>query len=194
LQVVNMAAKRVATSSVNWAKLGDRLVPEHASELIRLKGQNSTFSSAVAQLPAELPKFDFAALKKAMPTHSALIDSLQKQYEAVKIPYGEVPSAHNKEIDSWLNYNKERVELHEMKVADGIEEAKKVEAKWSAAPPVEHFDRQHFSEYFPQHFYDLRYQARVPDPCNIGLNDSNELEKRFADYKVLRRADKVDDH
>lgn len=41
-------------------------------------------------------QFDFAALKKAMPTHSALIDSLQKQYEAVKIPYGEIPVEHNK--------------------------------------------------------------------------------------------------
>lgn len=37
---------------------------------------------------------DFAALKKALPTHAATIDSLQKQYEAVKIPYGEVPKEY----------------------------------------------------------------------------------------------------
>ena len=189
-----MAAKRVATSSVNWAKLGERLVPEHASDLVRLKGQNSTFTALVDQLPGELPKFDFAALKKQLPTHAAVIEALQKQYEAIKIPYGDLPSEYNKEIEDWSAFNKERVALHEIKVKDGIETAQKVEAKWSAAPPVEHFDRQHFVEYFPQHFYDLRYQARVPDPCNIGLNESKELETRFKDYKVLRRADKVDDH
>lgn len=73
---------------------------------------------------------------------------------------------------------------------------------------MEHFDRQHFAEYFPQHFYDLRYENRIPDPCNIGLNETPEIENRFRDYKVgifvlllstyfiqvLRRADKVDDH
>ena len=189
-----MAAKRVATSSVNWAKLGERLVPEHASDLVRLKGQNSTFTALVDQLPADLPKVDFAALKKAMPAHASLIDSLQKQYEAIKIPYGDVPAEYAKEVDAWAEFNKERISLHELKVADGIKEAEKVEAKWSAAPPVEHFDRQHFVEYFPQHFYDLRYQPRIPDPCNVGLNETPEIESRFKDYKVLRRADKVDDH
>ena len=33
-------------------------------------------------------------MKKALPTHAATIDSLQKQYEAVKIPYGEVPKEY----------------------------------------------------------------------------------------------------
>lgn len=42
-----------------------------------------------------LLEVDFAALKKAMPAHSAVLDSLQKQYESVKIPYGEVPKEFN---------------------------------------------------------------------------------------------------
>ncbi|CAI2355065.1 unnamed protein product [Caenorhabditis sp. 36 PRJEB53466] len=188
------AAKRVATSSVNWSKLAERLVPEHAAELTRVKGVSGTFQSTVSQLPADLPKVDFAALKKALPAHSAILDSLQKQYEAVKIPYGEVPSDYLKEVDQWVDYNNARIKLHDIKVADGLQEAKKVEEKWAKAPPVEHFDRQHFVEYFPAHFYDLRYQNRIPDPCNIGLNETPEIENRFKDYKVLRRADKVDDH
>ena len=58
-------------------------------------------------------------------------------------------------------FQEERIKLHSLKTADGAEEAKKVEEKWSKAPPVEHFDRQHFVEYFPQLFYDLRYQKRI---------------------------------
>ncbi|GMR63297.1 hypothetical protein PMAYCL1PPCAC_33492, partial [Pristionchus mayeri] len=133
----------------------------------------SAFSAAVAQLPADLPKFDFAALKKAMPTHAALIDSLQKQYEAVKIPYGEIPAEHNKEIDAWLAFNKERVELHEMKVADGIEEAKKVEAKWSSAPPVEHFDRQHFPSTSPAFL-----RSPLPEPRPRSLPNRPQRDRR----------------
>ncbi|KIH50085.1 hypothetical protein ANCDUO_19839 [Ancylostoma duodenale] len=154
------SVKRVAATAVNWAKLGEKLIPEHAAELARLKGPSHTFSAAVSQLPSDLPKVDFNALKKAMPAHAAILDSLQKQFDSIKIPYGEIPKAYLQEIDHWIEYNNERTKLHEMKVADGLEQAKKVEDKWASAPPVEHFDRQHFVEYFPQEFYDLRYQNR----------------------------------
>uniref|UniRef100_A0A914Z3J4 ATP synthase subunit d, mitochondrial n=1 Tax=Panagrolaimus superbus TaxID=310955 RepID=A0A914Z3J4_9BILA len=191
---MSQAAKRVATSSVQWQKLTERLTASHVAELTRLKGQNSTFSAQVNQLPNDLPKIDFAALKKQLPAHSAILDSLQKQYETLSIPYGQIPEQFNKEIEKWVEYNNARIKLHELKTADGAVAAKKVEEKWAKAPPVEHFDRQHFAEYFPQIFYDLRYQKRIPDPCNVGLNDTDQLEARFKDYKVLRRADKVDDH
>uniref|UniRef100_A0A1I7WCQ0 ATP synthase subunit d, mitochondrial n=1 Tax=Heterorhabditis bacteriophora TaxID=37862 RepID=A0A1I7WCQ0_HETBA len=191
---MSKAAKRIAVSSLNWAKLSEKLIPEHAAELSRLKGPSGTFSAAVSQLPADIPKIDFAALKKAMPAHANVLDSLQKQYEAINIPYGDIPKQYLQEVDHWMEYNNERVKLHDLKVADGLEQAKKVEEKWAKAPPVEHFDRQHFVEYFPQHFYDLRYQNRLPDPCNIGVNDNPDIETRFKDYKVLRRADKIDSH
>ncbi|KAJ1370988.1 hypothetical protein KIN20_032845 [Parelaphostrongylus tenuis] len=187
-------AARVAASSVNWAKLGEKLIPEHAAELSRLKGVSHTFSTAVSSLPGELPKVDFNALKKEMPAHSAILDSLQKQLEAIKIPYGEIPKKYLQEIDHWTEFNNERMKLHDMKVADGLEEAKKVEDKWAKAPPVEHFNRQHFVEYFPQEFYDLRYEERLPDPCKIGVNEFPEIKARFSNYKVLQRPDKVEDH
>ncbi|KAI6219524.1 ATP synthase subunit d, mitochondrial [Aphelenchoides fujianensis] len=192
---MSAAAKRVSHSSVNWSKLGEALTAGHNAELARLKGQNSTFSAQVNQLPADLPKVDFAALKKQMPAHANVLDSLQKQYEALKIPYGEVPAALNAEIEKWAKYNEARIKLHALKTADGAEEAKKVEQKWAKAPPVEHMDRQAFVEFFPQLFYDLRYQKRIPDPCQLGINENfHLLEYRFKDYKVLRRPDKVDDH
>ncbi|PIO58377.1 hypothetical protein TELCIR_20189, partial [Teladorsagia circumcincta] len=88
------ALKRVSSTAVNWAKLGEKLIPEHAAELSRLKGASHTFSSAVSQLPADLPQVDFNALKKTMPAHAAILDSLQKQFDAIKIPYGEIPKQY----------------------------------------------------------------------------------------------------
>jgi hypothetical protein len=191
---MSQAAKRISASSVNWQKLSERLTSQHATELARLKGQNSTFSAQVNTLPADLPKVDFAALKKQMPAHSSLLDQLQKQYEAIQIPYGTVPEKFSVEIDKWQKFNELRIKLHEAKTTDGAAEAKRVEEKWEKAPPIEHFDRQHFPEYFPHLFCDYRYERRIPDPCNVGLNETEELYTRFSDYKVLRRADKVDDH
>jgi hypothetical protein len=59
----------------------------------------------VNQLPADLPKIDFAALKKQMPTHATTLDSLQKQYETLKVPYGEVPAPLLAEVEKWTKYN-----------------------------------------------------------------------------------------
>ncbi|KAI6182688.1 ATP synthase subunit d, mitochondrial [Aphelenchoides bicaudatus] len=191
---MSAAAKRISHSTVNWAKLSESLTAAHNGELSKLKGQNSVFSSVVNQLPADLPKIDFAALKKQMPTHSNTLDALQKQYEALKIPYGEIPAALSAEIEKWNKYNEARVKLQKLKTAYGAEEAKKVEQKWAKAPPVEHFSHEHYSEYFPQIYADLRYQERIPDPCELGFNDREMIESRFKDYKVLRRPDKVDDH
>lgn len=42
---MSQTAKRVATSSVQWQKLTERLTASHVAELTRLKGQNSTFSA-----------------------------------------------------------------------------------------------------------------------------------------------------
>ncbi|KAH7731949.1 Protein ATP-5 [Aphelenchoides avenae] len=196
---MSQAVKRVSQSSVNWQRLSERLTPQHAQELARLKGQNSIYSSQVNSLPADLPKVDFAALKKQMPSHANLLDQLQKQYEAVKVPYGTIPDKLNIEIEKWTQFNELRTKLHEQKTADGAEEAKKVEDKWAKAPPIEHFNRQHFAEYFPGLYVDYRYENNVfVDLYDHGYNRKPELreriEKRFADYKVLRRENKEEGH
>uniref|UniRef100_A0A0N4ZND0 ATP synthase subunit d, mitochondrial n=1 Tax=Parastrongyloides trichosuri TaxID=131310 RepID=A0A0N4ZND0_PARTI len=185
---------RRASSVVNFAKVSEKLIPQHASEFQKLKSVNSTVSATVNELPSALPKIDFAGLKKQMPEYASVLDSLQKQYEGLKIPRGTIPEGHKKQIQEFVAYNEARIKFHEQKTAVGAEEAKKVEDKWANAPPVEHFDRQMFVEYFPQLFYDLRYENRFPDPCNIGLNEQPQIEQRFKNYQVLRRPDKVDDH
>ncbi|CAD5207551.1 unnamed protein product [Bursaphelenchus okinawaensis] len=188
------AAKRVAQSSVNWAKLSEKLIANHQAELTKLKGQNSTFGAVVNTLPADLPKVDFAQLKKELPDHAKILDSLQKQFEAIKIPYGEVPKDLSAEVDKWVQFNEARVKLNNLKAADGAAEAKKKEEKWANAPPVEQMCLEHLPQYFPHKYADLRYEKRIPDPCDVGFNEAEALETRFRDYKVLRRPDKVDDH
>lgn len=35
------------------------------------------------------------------------------------------------------------------------------EDKWARAPPIQQFTRQHFAEFFPKLFYDLRVQDHI---------------------------------
>ncbi|VDM39500.1 unnamed protein product [Toxocara canis] len=90
------SGKRVMKAAVNWKQVTDQLIPKHAAELSALKGQYSQFFGSVVTRPADLPKYDFEALKKQMPDHLTVLDSLQKQYESLKIPYGKIPDAYLK--------------------------------------------------------------------------------------------------
>uniref|UniRef100_A0A0N5CGQ4 ATP synthase subunit d, mitochondrial n=1 Tax=Strongyloides papillosus TaxID=174720 RepID=A0A0N5CGQ4_STREA len=185
---------RRASSVVNFAKVSEKLTPQHAAEFQKLKTFNSAVSATVNELPSELPKIDFAALKKEMPGYASILDSLQKQYEGIKIPKGTVPEEYKKQITEFVAFNEARIKIHNEKTAIGAEEAKKVEERWAKAPPVEHFDRQMFPEYFPQIFADLRTQERLPDPINLGINEDDIAHKRYKNFNVLKREDKLDDH
>lgn len=198
------STKRVAVSSVNWAKLSESLTTEHQSELERLKQQNSTFHSEIVQHKADLPKVDWAALKKQMPDQSAALDTLQKQWESLSIPYGNIPDNLVKEIGKWTEYNKVRMDLHDQKTKDGLERMKKVEEKWAKAPPVEHmYEHMHYPIYFPHEYgageklgyADLRVYHDDGEWRYWGyiLKADNEdavshWRKRFFDYEVLPRA------
>jgi hypothetical protein len=59
----------------------------------------------VSQLPAELPKVDWAGLKAKLGDQAPLLTELQKQYDAIKIDFGGVPDKLTKEIDEWTLYN-----------------------------------------------------------------------------------------
>uniref|UniRef100_A0A915NA88 ATP synthase subunit d, mitochondrial n=3 Tax=Meloidogyne TaxID=189290 RepID=A0A915NA88_9BILA len=150
---MSQPAKRVAVSSVNWAKLAERLVPEHKKELDRLKMQNSSFHAEVVQREQDLPKVDWAELKKQMPEQSAALDTLKKQWESLNIAYGTIPENFQKEIDKWIQYNQARLQFTEQKIKDGLDRVKKVEEKWAKAPPVEHmYLNFHHITFFPHEF------------------------------------------
>ncbi|KAL3081046.1 hypothetical protein niasHS_000629 [Heterodera schachtii] len=179
-------AKRVAVSSVNWAKLAERLTPQQEEELNRLKAQNSSYHAEVVQHQADLPKVDWATLKKQMPENSTVLDSLQKQWEALSIPYGTIPDNLKKQIDQWVKFNEARVKFHELKTADGLVEMKKIEDKWAKMPPVEQLWRDQLVQYFPHKHQDLRYLNEYYDPWGIGVNDTNWRE-RFKDFQSRPR-------
>ncbi|CAG9088732.1 hypothetical protein JYU34_020973 [Plutella xylostella] len=79
-------AKRIAQSSVNWSALAERVPAEQKVNLSAFKLKSDTYLRRVLANPAEPPKINWAQYKNVVPI-PGMVDSFQKQYEALKIPY-----------------------------------------------------------------------------------------------------------
>ena len=81
-----MAAKRVATSSVNWSALAERVPPSQKTNFLAFKTKSDKYLRSVQANPEVAPKIDWSFYKSkvALP---GLVDSFQKSYESLNIPY-----------------------------------------------------------------------------------------------------------
>ncbi|OZC10077.1 hypothetical protein X798_02926 [Onchocerca flexuosa] len=181
-----MATKRFAQSVVNFKTVGDLVGEKHAKEVTALAHHHHQYLSTVMSKAAELPKYDFAKLKKRMPEHAAVLDKLQKQYEAIKIPFHTIPEQFVKEIDDYLKYVNTKVDFLNRKLADAAEDEKKVKAKYENMPPIEHFRQEHYAKFFPEVHRDVRLPI---ERFTMGWGNTNtpehfeELKELFKDYR-----------
>lgn len=81
-----MASKRIAQSSVNWSALAERVPPTQKNNFIAFKSRSDKYLRAVHANPEVSPKFDWSFYKSRVAT-PGLVDTFQKAYESLKIPY-----------------------------------------------------------------------------------------------------------
>lgn len=81
-----MASKRIAQSSVNWSALAERVPPHQKTNFIAFKSRADKYLRAVQANPEQSPKLDWTLYKNRIAT-PGLVDSFQKAYESLKIPY-----------------------------------------------------------------------------------------------------------
>jgi len=81
-----MAARRIAQSSINWSALAERVPPNQKGSFAAFKTKSDVYMRAVLANPEKPPAIDWAYYKNLVPV-AGLVDSFQKQYEALKIPY-----------------------------------------------------------------------------------------------------------
>ncbi|XP_031618498.1 ATP synthase subunit d, mitochondrial-like [Contarinia nasturtii] len=81
-----MAAKRISQSNINWSALSERVPTHQKSSFLAFKSRSDKYLRAVLANPEQSPKIDWAAYKSKIP-NAALVESFQKAYESLKVPY-----------------------------------------------------------------------------------------------------------
>lgn len=81
-----MAAKRISQSSINWSALAERVHPTQKNNFIAFKSRSDKYLRGVLANPEQSPKIDWAYYKSRVAV-PGLVDTFQKSYEALKVPY-----------------------------------------------------------------------------------------------------------
>ncbi|KAL0270431.1 UNVERIFIED_CONTAM: hypothetical protein PYX00_007841 [Menopon gallinae] len=81
-----MAAKRVASSSINWTAFRETVPKSDLPYFQALKARSDSYLKKVAAQPESLPKIDWNYYKSRI-TVPGMVDNFQKSYEGLNIPY-----------------------------------------------------------------------------------------------------------
>uniref|UniRef100_A0A914WI91 ATP synthase subunit d, mitochondrial n=1 Tax=Plectus sambesii TaxID=2011161 RepID=A0A914WI91_9BILA len=186
-----MASKRLAVSKANWKKLSEAMMPEdvYAQEaLTRLKTRSRAYTARIQANPTDLPKIDFAGMKKRAPEQAAIFDALQKQYESIKIPYPTAEATY-KAIDAATAELKANIEAEKKNLTGELKLNSAAEEKYAKMPPIEHMTDEEKMHYFPGAFMDPYKEGEI-----FLFNDQEDprdpdVIKRHSDYKWARAYD-----
>jgi F-type H+-transporting ATPase subunit d len=81
-----MAARRVASSSVDWAEFARKIPASQKAAFTAFKQKHDGYLRAVNTLPEKSPAIDFNAYKSKIAI-AGMVDDFQKKYETLQIPY-----------------------------------------------------------------------------------------------------------
>lgn len=142
-----MAARRISQSNINWSALAERVPPAQKNHFIAFKSRSDKYLRAVLANPEQSPKLDWAFYKNrvAIP---GLVDTFQKAYEALKVPYPADPltsqvEAQRKEVLAEIeNFKKES----EQRVAEHKKELERIKSLL----PYDQMTLEDFSDAHPE--------------------------------------------
>lgn len=120
-----MASKRIAQSAVNWAQLAERCPPAQRLQFNAFKSKSDKYLHAVMANPEKAPAIDWTVYKKNVAV-AGMVDTFQKQYEALKVPYpadtySSAVDAQTKEVEAdtqkFVSDSNARIEGHKQELA-----------------------------------------------------------------------------
>jgi len=177
-----MAAKRIATSSIDWAALAVKMPAENKAAFGALKMKVDKNMRAVNSLPEAIAPIDFEKYRSKVNV-PGMVDNFEKQYKALAIPY---PSDQGTlaQIDAQAATEKGRytqfIADSEARIAGFNVEL----AKWEAMKPVEEMNMEEA--------LDAGLTQFVIDPNVTSLFPHDQTWEEFEEK--LKNADPKDFH
>uniref|UniRef100_A0A069DPS4 ATP synthase subunit d, mitochondrial n=1 Tax=Panstrongylus megistus TaxID=65343 RepID=A0A069DPS4_9HEMI len=81
-----MAGRRVAITSIDWAKIAARVSDEQKQKFLAFRAKSDSYLRRMNANPESPPKIDWAYYKHTVPV-PGMVDNFQKQYESMMIPF-----------------------------------------------------------------------------------------------------------
>ncbi|KAK9876795.1 hypothetical protein WA026_015033 [Henosepilachna vigintioctopunctata] len=142
-----MAAKRIAKSSINWARLAEQ-VPEHQRNMYQaFKSKSDGYLRRVLAYPENPPAIEWSQYKAKIPV-AGMVDEFQKQYTALKIPYP--PDTVSSQIDALEKDIKQDIENFKKESNERIAKFEKELAHLNSLIPYDQMTMEDFKDAHPE--------------------------------------------
>ncbi|KAJ2943534.1 hypothetical protein O0L34_g16643 [Tuta absoluta] len=146
-----MATKRISQSAVNWAALAERVPAEQRAHMQAFKTKSDAYLRRVLANPEQPPKIDWNLYKQTVPI-PGMVDTFQKQYEALKIPYP--ADTQSSKIDAQWSEIKKAIDAFIVASNAKIANYEKEIQDTKALLPYDQMTMEDFRDAYPQDSFD----------------------------------------
>merc|ERR1711872_13822 len=149
---IAMAARRIAASAINWGEFAGRVPANQRGAFNAFKGKSEDHLRAVVSQPEALPAIDFASYGTRISV-PGMVESFQKQYESIAIPYPEdtVSGAIDEQEAAAAVEVKEFVATSTARIASLEGEL----AHWQSILPYDQMTMEEWAVAFPEQTIDV---------------------------------------
>lgn len=137
---------RRAIKNINWAAIAERLPESEKSNFAVFKAKADQHLRRMTANPESLPKIDWAYYKKHIAAAS-LVESFQKQYETLSIPYP--ADKYTAAIDAEEKQANTMIEQFIQDLTKANEDYKQQIGKLEASVPVSEMTMEEFAINYP---------------------------------------------
>ncbi|EDW16844.2 uncharacterized protein Dmoj_GI10758 [Drosophila mojavensis] len=176
LNIIIMAARRIAQSSINWSALAERVPANQKSSFGAFKTKSDIYVRAVLANPENPPKIDWAYYKKLIPV-SGLVDNFQKQYEALSVPYPK--DTVSQQVDCEIEESKSEISKYKKESEQRIQNYQKEIAHLKSLLPYDQMTMEDYRDAFPESALDPinkpTFWPHTPEE-QVGYKSKEQLE------------------
>lgn len=176
---------RRAIKSINWAAIAERLTEAEKNNFVAFKAKADQHLRRMSANPESLPKIDWAFYKKNIAS-ATLVDTFQKQYESISIPYPE--DKYTSQIDAAEKQMNIEIEALIKKLHEHTEECKQNIEKLESIMPVSEMTLEEFAIHYPED--SLSPQHPTCWPHEEGMEDNDEHAAEHKDEHATEHKEK----
>ncbi|KAL3313758.1 ATP synthase, H transporting, mitochondrial Fo complex, subunit d [Cichlidogyrus casuarinus] len=160
-----MATKRLAKSTVDWAKLKQACPPHQVESYKDLKTRTDNLVSKISTLPETLPQINWAAYAKTVPV-PGLVDKFKQEYASLNVSFPKDVNGMEAKIKANETEMVANAKAHVAACQAMKTSAEKMKASINSLPPKEELTGELTKIYFPLTVLDIYGTGEKPSAAD----------------------------